>query len=119
MRLPSGYETFKKLKKSSIFPIGSRCIIKVPSEAKTTHAAFDEASIEVVSKQDFLLRHPIKVEVSKVICKILAAPNAPKNVKVVGLEYPIRRSWLVADGYVCNCDFRTVIMVHGCQCGGY
>jgi hypothetical protein len=76
--------------------------------------------VQIVSKKDFLSKHPIKsVEITKVVCKILEAPNAPFGVKVVGLEYPIRRAWLTVDGHKCDCDLQKVIMVSGCLCGGY
>jgi len=92
----------KAPKKSSTFSIGSRCTVRVPKAARDTHGPFDEASVQIVSKKDYLARYPISsVEKNKVVCKILSAPNAPKGVRVAGLEYPIRRSWLIEDGHKC------------------
>jgi len=101
------------------FEIGSRYIIEVPKESMDTHGAFNSASVEIVSKKNFISKHPIQVEPSKVVCRILTAPSAPDSIKVIGLEYPIRRSWLVSDGHMCDCDLKKVIMVSGCKCGGY
>ena len=111
---------FRRVPKKTItFSIGSRCKIEVPESAKNTHGPFDGASVRIVSKKHFLSKHPIeKIELSKVVCRILEAPNAPYGVKVVGLEYPIRRSWLVEDGHECICDYYQVIN-KGCICGGY
>lgn len=109
---------FRKVpKKPIMFSVGSLCKIKVPDEARDTHASFDGASIRIVSKKHFLSKHPIKIEIDKVVCKILKAPNAPFGIKVVGLEYPIRRVWLVADGHKCICDYYQVVN-SGCICGG-
>ena len=105
--------------KKSKLSLGARCKIKVPEDKKDTHGPFDGATVKIVSKKDFLARHTIKnIEPTKVVCKILSAPNAGKGVKVVGLEYPIRRAWLIEDGHKCACDLR-VIMTSGCKCGGY
>ncbi len=102
------------------FDIGARCKVTVPREHRKSHGTLNNAMVEVVSKREFLAKYSApKIEEDKVVCKIISAPNSSTKLKLVGLEFPIRRMWLMRDGHKCNCDLRTTLMVTGCRCGGY
>ena len=104
-----------------LFSVGSRCTVHVPSDFKKSHATLEGALIEVVSKREFLAKTIVQNQIgtAKVVCKILAAPGAAKDVNVIGMEYPIRRSWLTVDKHKCTCNLKDVLMICGCICGGY
>jgi len=112
----------KKTNKNGTFAIGSRHRIILPEKYKDPRKNFEGALVEIASKNNYLHKLGLStssIEKAKVICKILETPNADRDVKIIGLEYPIRRSWLVAEGHMCDCDLRKVLMVSGCDCGGY
>jgi len=106
--------------KSKKIPLGSRCRVDVPKDYKNSHGTFKDAIVEIVSKKDFKDKHQgIDVPINKVVCKILKAPNANRKYKsIVGLSYPIRRSWLTINKHKCICDTKDVLMITGCKCGG-
>jgi hypothetical protein len=112
---------FRTQSKPKKFSVGIICKVDVPEDYKQSHGAFQDAKVRIVSKREFLAKYVMenKIERNKVICKILEAPNAVKNVKVIGLEYPIRRSWLQVDGHKCTCSLKDTLMITGCVCGGY
>lgn len=106
----------------SLFAIGSRHRITLPEKYKDPRKNFENALIEVVSKKNYISKLGLavtSVEKSKVVCRILETPNADANVKIIGLEYPIRRAWLNPVGHLCNCSIKEVLMITGCVCGGY
>jgi len=102
------------------FEKGARCKVCVPREYRKSHGTLNNAMIEIVSKKEFMAKYTApKIEEDKVVCKIIKAPNSSAKMKLVGLEFPIRRTWLTRDGHKCDCDLRTILMVTGCRCGGY
>lgn len=112
-----GVAFFTKKFTSNKFSAGSRCKVIVPPSVKG-YDTIKDAIVEILSKKKFMAKKGIKsIPKDKVACRILEAPNAGQT-KVVGIEHPINRSWLVLDKHKCNCDMKTVLMVCGCKCGG-
>ncbi len=102
------------------FKTGEICEVVVPDEYKDTHDVFQGATVEIFSKKKYKLAHPkAKVPSQKIVIKIIKAPNAPHPETIIGVTYPLRRSWLISDGrHRCKCDLKTILMISGCTCGG-
>lgn len=121
-RLPKSFYEKKKEKKK--FAIGSIVRVNVPEEAQRLYGALQDAECSVASRQAWKDLGQSVPNGDFVIVKLKSAPNDKQGAlrrlaaHTTGL-YPVRRAWLIATGIKeCQCDLRTVLMRHGCQCGG-
>ena len=102
------------------FAKGAIVEVNVPSDKKAGYSPLVNAEGYVVSRKRWTDNHTMPSPGDFVVIVVTRSPNdKKKQLASFNNVFPVRREWLKDTGRRrCSCDLKTVLMRHGCQCGG-